>query len=198
LKTEQSGVSVKANVRVSGRYAATKHFIPFIAAAFLASAAWAHGGEDHGDAAAPVMAGDVAPRTSAQSDEFELVAVLAAGKLTLYLDRYADNAPVPDAEVEIESGAFKAVAAQIAPGVYSVSGQAFAQPGRHPLTISVQAGESADLLTATLDIAASAAGVEHVHSWDEWALWGAAGSLLLAGAGLVAIRRRKMKRKQHH
>ncbi|MCA1974676.1 MAG: LPXTG cell wall anchor domain-containing protein [Caenispirillum sp.] len=174
-----------------------KHFMSFIAAACLASAAWAHGGEDHGDGAAPAMAGDVAPRASAQSDEFELVAVLAEGKLTLYLDRYADNAPVPDAEVEVESGAFKAVAAQIAPGVYSVPGQVFAQPGKHPLMISVQAGEAADLLTATLDLAAPAAGVAHAHSWDEWAIWGAAGALLAAGAGLVAVRRRKMKRKQH-
>jgi hypothetical protein len=93
---------------------------------------------------APGMAGAsdcCSPRTSAQSEEFELVAVLAEGKLTLYLDRYADNAPVPDAEVEVESGAFKAVAAQVAPGVYTVPGQAFAQPGKHPLTISVQAGD---------------------------------------------------------
>ena len=89
----------------------------FIATAFLASAAAAHGGEDHGDGAAPAIAGDVAPRAAAQSAEFELVAVLTEGKLTLYLDRYADNAPVPDAEVEVESGSFKAVAAQVAPGV---------------------------------------------------------------------------------
>jgi len=172
----------------------------FVSMAFLLSSL-AHAGGDssdghsHGEAAKPEMTAGIAPRTSAQSDEFELVAVLAEGKLTLYLDRYADNAPAPDAEVEIESGAYKAVAAQIAPGVYSVPGQAFDQPGRHPLTISVQTGDSADLLTATLDIAASAAGVEHVHSWDEWAVWGAAGSLLLAGAGLVAVRRRKQNRK---
>jgi len=154
-------------------------------------------GHSHGEAVKPAMTVDVAPRTSAQSDEFELVAVLAEGKLTLYLDLYADNAPVPDAEVEVESGAFKAVAAQIAPGVYAVPGQAFAQPGRHPLTISVQAGDAADLLTATLDLALPAAGVEHAHGWGEWTVWGAAG-VLLAGAGLVAIRRRKMNRKQHH
>ncbi len=172
-----------------------KHLISFIAAACLASAAGAHGGEDHGDGAASAMAGDVAPRTSAQSEEFELVAVLADGKLTLYLDRYADNAPVPDAEIEVESGAFKAVAAQIAPGVYSVPGQVFAQPGKHLLTISVQAGDAADLLTAALDLAPPAAGVEHVHGWGEWTVWGASGVLLLAGAGLVAVRRRKKNRK---
>jgi LPXTG-motif cell wall-anchored protein len=82
--------------------------------------------------------------------------------------------------------------------VYSVPGQVFAQPGRHLLTISVQAGEAADLLTAALDLAPPAAGVEHAHGWGEWAVWGASGVLLLAGAGLVAVRRRKMDRKQHH
>ncbi len=172
----------------------------FVSMAFLISAlAYAGGdssdGHSHGEAAKPEMTAGIAPRTSAQSDEFELVAVLAEGKLTLYLDRYADNAPVSDAEVEIESGAFKAVAAQVAPGVYSAPGQAFTQPGRHPLTISVQAGDAADLLTATLDLALPAAGVAHAHGWGEWTVWGAAGALLLAGAGLVAVRRRKMKRK---
>lgn len=151
-------------------------------------------GHTHGPAVPPEVIAVVAPRTSTQSDEFELVAVLADGKLTLYLDRYADNAPVPDAEVEVESGAFKAIATQIAPGVYTVPGQAFALPGKYPLTISVQAGEAADLLTATLDLAPPTAGGEHAHGWGEWAVWGASGVLLLAGAGLVAVRRRKMNR----
>lgn len=155
-------------------------------------------GHTHGGAVPSEVIAEVAPRASTQSDEFELVAVLADGKLTLYLDRYVDNVPVPDAEVEVESGAFKAVAAQIAPGVYAVPGQAFAQPGKHPLTISVQAGDAVDLLTATLDLAAPAAGVEHVHSWAEWAVWSASGVLLLAGAGLVAVRRRRMNRKHKH
>lgn len=172
----------------------------FVSMAFLMTAlAYAGGdssdGHSHGEVAKPEMTAGIAPRTSAQSDDFELVAVLAEGKLTLYLDRYADNTPVPDAEVEIESGTFKAVAAQLAPGVYSVPGQAFAQPGKHPLTISVQTGDAADLLTATLDLALPAAGVEHAHGWGEWTVWGASGVLLLAGAGLVAVRRRKMKRK---
>lgn len=172
----------------------------FVSMAFLISAlAYAGGdssdGHSHGEVAKPEMTAGIAPRTSAQSDEFELVAVLAAGKLTLYLDRYADNAPVPDAEIEIESGTFKAVAAQIAPGVYSVPGQAFAQPGKHALTISVQAGDAADLLVATLDLALSATGVEHAHGWGEWAVWGASAALLAAATGLVVIRRRRQRHK---
>ena len=174
-----------------------------VSTAFLVPALACAGGDSsdghtHGGAVPPEVIADVAPRTSTQSDEFELVAVLAAGKLTLYLDRYTDNAPVPDAEIEVESGAFKAVAAQIAPGVYAVPGQAFANPGKHPLTISVQAGDTADLLSATLDLAAPQTGVEHAHGWGEWAVWSASGVLLLAGVGLVAVRRRRMNRKHKH
>lgn len=148
-------------------------------------------GHTHGEAEMSVTTADAAPRASAQTEEFELVAVLEGGKLTLYLDRFATNEPVADAKIEIDSGAIKAVASQIAPGLYSVPGEAFANPGKYPLAISVQAGDSADLLTATLDLGPPVAGVEHAHAWNEWAVWGAAGALLLAGAGLVAMRRHK-------
>lgn len=173
-----------------------KRFNVLVVASLLALPAWPHGGEDHGDAAVPALTSAVAPRASAQTEDFELVAVLAQGKLTLYVDRHATNAPVPDAEIEVESGSFKAVAVQVAPGVYSVAGEAFANPGRYPLAISVQAGDVSDLLSATLDLAAMPpAGVAHAHGRNEWAVWGAAGALLLSGAGLIAVRRRKKKHK---
>lgn len=167
----------------------------------LVMSALAYGGGDssdghsHGEAAKPAMAADSAPRASAQTEEFELVAVVEGGKLTLYLDRFATNEPVADAQIEVESGALQAVAAQVAPGVYSVPGEAFAKPGKYPLAISVQAGDTSDLLTATLDLAKPVAGVEHAHGWGEWTVWGASGALLLAGVGLVAVRRRKKNRK---
>lgn len=172
-----------------------KHFNTFVVAAFFALPAWAHGDEDHGDGAKPAMAADSAPRASAQTEEFELVAVVEGGKLTLYLDRFATNEPVADAQIEVESGALQAVATQVAPGVYSAPGEAFAKPGKYPLAISVQAGDTSDLLTATLDLAMPVAGVEHAHGWGEWTVWGASGALLLAGVGLVAVRRRKKNRK---
>ena len=173
----------------------------FLISITLALSGMAHGGGDssdghtHGEAVKPEMSVDIAPRTSAQTDEFELVAVKEDKKLTLYLDRFATNEPVADAEIEVESGALKAVAVQVAPGVYSLPGEVFAEPGKYPLTISVQAGDSADLLTATLDLASTAVSVAHAPGWDKWAVWGASGTLLLAGAGLVAVRRRKQNRK---
>ncbi|MEZ5615632.1 MAG: hypothetical protein R3E35_10480 [Rhodocyclaceae bacterium] len=172
-----------------------KYFIAFVAAAMVPLLAWPHGGEDHSHDAAPVMATDIAQRVAAQTEEFELLAVKEDKMLILYLDRFTSNEPVAGAQIEVESGSFKATAAQVAPGVYSLSGEAFAEPGKYPLTISVQAGDSADLLTATLDLAPPAVGVAHARGWDTWAVWSASGTLLLVGAGLVAVRRRKQNRK---
>jgi hypothetical protein len=161
----------------------------------LALTTTAHAGGDssdghtHAEPEKPVVSVDVAPRASAQSEEFELVAVLASKKLTLYLDRYANNAPVSDAQIELESGAVKIVAAQIEPGVYTVPGEPFSRPGKYPLVFSIQTAESADLLTATLEVVTPAAAPAQAK--DTRLVWGAAGALVLAGIGVVMMRRRK-------
>ena len=160
----------------------------------------AHGGGDssdghsHSGEAAPAPIAAMAPRAIAQTEEFELVAVLVGKKLILTLDRFSTNEPVADAQIDIESGVLKAVATQIAPGVYSISGERFVAPGKYPLAISIQAGETADLLTATLDVSSLVAGVEQSHAKSEWLVWSAAGALLLVGGGLIAMRRRQKNR----
>ncbi len=162
-----------------------------------ASSAWAHGGEEHShpeDAvktAAPST--PQGPRAGAQSEEFELVAVLADKQLTVYLDHYASNAPVADAQIELDSGALKHVAKQTQPGVYVLPGAAFAKPGKYPLVFSIQTADSADLLSATLEVAqpAAAAAKPVAKTTDRRIVWGAAGALLLTGIGVVLLRRRK-------
>lgn len=170
-----------------------------IFSAVLASASWgacAHDGEDHGAIAPPVMSAAVAPRAYAQTEDFELVAQLHGTTLTLTLDRFATNAPVADAQIEVESGAvLKAVAQQIAPGVYTVKADALAVPGKYPLSFSVQAGDTSDLLATTLDISPPVEKVAHVHGWSEWTTWAISAAVLIAGLGLVVIRRRKWARK---
>ena len=178
-----------------------KHIRIYFLATTVALSALAHAGGDtsdghsHGEAATPAMTVEGAPRASTQTEEFELVAVLEGKKLTLYLDRFATNEPVADAQIEVESGVVKAVATQIAPGVYSLPGEAFANSGKYPLAVSVQAGHSSDLLTVTLDLPQPVAGAAPANSWSRWAAGGAAGALLLAGAGFVAVRRRKYSRR---
>ncbi|MES2091723.1 MAG: hypothetical protein V4532_17365 [Pseudomonadota bacterium] len=179
-----------------------------IACAFACVAlnAMAHGGEDHGEvAAAPVQVGQ-APRAAAQTDDFELVMVLTGAQvsgepehdhpavppvLTLYLDRFATNAPVGGATVEVESGAFKAVAKQVEPGVYTVAGQTFAKPGRYPLTVSVQTDDGADLLEASLQYEApKTAEPASAPAWRKLGGWIGGLALVLIIAGWAWRRRR--------
>lgn len=161
------------------------------------SAALAHEGHDHGPPE-PALPAQAAPRATAESEDFELVAVLEGGGLTLYLDRHASNAPVSGARVEVESGALKAAAPERAAGVYALAGEALARPGSHPLTVTVQAGEALDLLAATLVVpAARPAGqptaAKDASRWLAWRTGGAALLVLLglAGAGVAWRGRRR-------
>ncbi len=159
--------------------------------------AWAHGGEDHGDAAPAVIGATMAPRATAQTEDFELVAQVQGSTLTLTLDRFATNAPVLDAQIEVENGTrLKAMAKQIAPGVYALQAPLFASPGSYPLAFSVQAGDTTDLLAATLDIAAPSAGTLHVNGREEWVTWAASAAVLVFGMALVMLRQRKRAGRQ--
>lgn len=147
--------------------------LPALASVVLATAclaAWAapgaHGpGGEHLDtpAAAGAGAGAGGSRVEAQSDLFEMVATLRGGELSVLIDRFATNAPVLNAQVEVQSGALKAKAMFHADiGDYAVDDLAFlkalARPGEHALVVTVVAGNESDLLGATLIIAAGPAG----------------------------------------
>lgn len=111
--------------------------------------------------------------------------------LTLYIDRFSTNEPLQGATVEVESEQFKGVAKALAPGVYQVAGQAFSKPGPHPLTVSVQSGNEADLLDVTLNTA-QAETSDHEHAQPRplrTGLWVLAGITTLGLAGFF-IRRR--------
>jgi len=154
--------------------------------------ALADAGHDHGATPTAVSA-TLAPRIEAQSESFELLAVLENGKLTLYLDRFATNEPVSNARIEIESGAFKAVAQPGADGVYTAPGEAFAKPGPYPLVFTIQAADGADLLNGTLTVPQPAGPSAHGHDWTEWLVWLA--SAFAALAGIAWLLRRRMARK---
>lgn len=111
--------------------------------------ALAHDGEDHG-APPPLPTQALAPRAIASSDEVEAVAILDGKKLFIYLDRFGDNAAITRAKVELDGSAIKGVASETTPGVYSIKLPDL-KAGKHALTISIDAGEVQDLLSATLD-----------------------------------------------
>ena len=169
----------------------------YLATALLtvAFSAFGHGGEDHGAPPAALIQ-SVAPRASAASDDFEIVAVLEDRKLVVYVDRFASNEPVAGARVEAEgdASAVLGLAGETSPGTYVIHLAADFPAARHPLTISIETSDNADLLSLLLDTSQPEDAAAHSHDWSEWTVWILATVLLLAGAGLLLLRRRRQRR----
>lgn len=166
----------------------------------LAAVAWpalAHGDEDHSEpnpvvAAVPMAA--QGPHAEAQTDAFELVATLAQNRLVLHIDRFDTNEPVVGAQVEVDTGGVQAKATPASPGVYWIAQGTLGQQGKHPLTITIETEDTADLLSATLEVPAAPVAATTGPTTERWMAWGLGGTLLLSGAGLVALRRRPQSR----
>jgi len=78
----------------------------------------AHEGHDHGLPPPMPVTATLSPRVTAESADFELVAVLDDGWLTVYLDDFATNRPIEDAALGIEGGAWRGSADHAGDGVY--------------------------------------------------------------------------------
>lgn len=154
-------------------------------------------GHDHGDAA-PAAAGTALPRFAAVSETFELVGVLDGKQVTLYLDRFADNAPVRGAKVELEIAGAKFSAQAHGDDAYEVVLKEAPKPGVLPITATVTAGTEVDLLAGELDLheAPHVEEAVHEHSWREYVSWAVGG--LAALAVLVLGGRRLMAARQPH
>lgn len=113
----------------------------------------AHPGHD--EEAPPVAA--ALPRAEAHSEAFEAVAVLGpGGALTIWLDRWADNAPV-DGAVALTIDGQEVAAERQGIGLFVARHSALARPGRRDIVFTVTAGDEMDLLTATLEVPQPAA-----------------------------------------
>ena len=162
-------------------------------ATVIAFPVWAGGDSSDGHTHAapePLPIVTLSPRAAAATEDFEVVAAIEGKKLVVYLDRFASNEPVTKAVVEVDGGGLKGVAGEIAPGTYTLDLATAMSPGKHPLTIAIEAGDTTDLLTTMLDISPAAAGEEQVHRWGERIVWIVVGLLLLAAGALLALRRR--------
>lgn len=132
-----------------------------LALSAFAATAVAHGDEPHGDEPHPVASTTTGPpRIEAATDTFEMVGRLGNGALTLFVNRFATSEPILQAQVELESGDHKATAIFRADqGSYVLSEpgllQALGAPGSHPIVVTVTSGNEADLLEATLVVAAA-------------------------------------------
>nr|WP_314899287.1 hypothetical protein [uncultured Deefgea sp.] len=159
-----------------------------ICSLILSTTAWAHGDDDHGAEPKPASTPQVVSSSESASADFEVLAQMDGQMLTIYLNRYADNLPISNASLEVESGAFKAKLKSVASGVYQAPAATLAKVGEHPLIMTLIAGEQSDLLETTLKVAAPTLASAPETQTQSWLLIGGGGFALLLL--LVALRRR--------
>ena len=111
----------------------------------------AHEGHDH-DAPPPAAISNLAPRTEAASEHYELVAIARGGDLVIYLDRFATNESVDGASIEVETPAGPQPARAMANEPYRLSAPWTGKPGSYDLIFTVTKDGNADVLPATLII----------------------------------------------
>ncbi|QDI82408.1 efflux RND transporter periplasmic adaptor subunit [Methylorubrum populi] len=133
-------------IRIAAAYGAVA-----LLAAVLAGPVHAHEGHDHG-AAPPPVSKTIVPRGEALSDTFELVAIPRDGTLTLFLDRFRTNEPVPGATIEVETPDGPKVATATPDGGYALPAPWLSKPGRHELVATVTAGEDVDVLAVAVTV----------------------------------------------
>ncbi len=150
-------------------------------------------GHDHGEAA-PQSTTEALPRFSAVSETFEIVGVLKGKQIVLYLDRFADNSPVRDAQIELDVGGTKFKAEKQGEDEYEVVLPTEPQAGTLTVAATVIAGAESDLLAGEFDIHEEAHSQGPVpRSTTEYAGWiagGLAGLALFVWAGrrLIGVR----------
>lgn len=146
---------------------------------------------------AAAVAGEMPPMSVAvaESEHFEAVGRLTSEGMSWYVDYADSNAPVLNAELELEAGG-QSVKARFRPerGDYLVADEKWLQPlrrpGEHPMALTLIAGEDSDLLSGELrveapDAAASGAMLSQPAGWL---------ALVLGVGGLLAwLWRRRSK-----
>ncbi|CAG9167218.1 hypothetical protein CURE108131_04095 [Cupriavidus respiraculi] len=171
--------------------AAMPVLVLIVVVAMLAGTVYAHGPEgDHDHAAADAAAAQgQQPVIEAHTEMFELVGTLAAGELSVMVDRYATNDPVTEGTLEVEFNGIRASGKLHADaGDFAFTDEALLralrEPGTHPLVFTLVAGGDSDLMEGTLQVAADAHAQERWLHGSRW-LW--VGLLVLAIAVLVSV-----------
>lgn len=140
------------------------------------SVAMAHEGHQH-EKDKPGSFVTVAPTLIAVSENYELVAVLQARQMTVYLDQFKSNAPVSDAELEFDFSGTIVKATRNADGTYSVTlPKNIDLKSSLPITVTIIAAAGADLLSGDLVIPNS----ETHSSWMSLWLIAAVGTSIIA------------------
>ncbi|NDG18381.1 MAG: hypothetical protein EB117_08925 [Betaproteobacteria bacterium] len=150
-------------------------------------------GHDHGDTA-PQATSSALPRFTAVSEDLELVGIVNGKLITLYLDRFKDNSPVNDAQIEIDIAGSKYQAQKHADGEYEVTLKEPLKPGVMAITATIKAGELIDLLATELDLHADADAPGIRDAWKAIAMWIGAGLLAMIALGAIVRFRHQARR----
>lgn len=154
--------------------------------------ALADAGHSH-DAPASAAAAPVIPRLGAESELFEIVATANGTLLSLYLDRFADNAPVAGATLDVNVGGTPIAMKEVADGEFEGTLVQALPAGVTPVTVTVEAGDETDLLAGEFDVHAEAAESRHGRDWRAFLPWAGAG-FALAVVALWLSRRAGFRR----
>jgi membrane fusion protein, heavy metal efflux system len=167
-----------------------RSFMALFAASILVSVqspSYAHGDEDHGAAIVASVPGGATPRIEARTTNIELVAVVDADDMTVWIDRWADNAPIANANVNVTIDG-QSKTAKFANGVYTVSDARLATAGAHQVAFLVTRAGVIESLSAELRIPERDLSLPS-GSWTHWVA--AAGVAVLAIIGAVFWRSRR-------
>ncbi len=177
---------------------ATWSFSVLLALAIAAATpAVAGPGHDHGPAEATGGASPPSPRAIASSEAYQFVGIVEGEVLVIYLDRFADNAPITGASLEVTIGDQAHKAELQKNNTYEVSSPLLKKAGEHAVIVTIQEGATSDLLVTSVTISdsatASAAGPHTIWSHLPFAVRplqaggvAAGGLLILIAAGSFA------------
>jgi cobalt-zinc-cadmium efflux system membrane fusion protein len=186
---------------ICARHSGVRRLACVLALAFatIASAALparAHEGHDHGPGPG-ATAGAASPRVTAVSENYQLVGIVEGEVLVIYLDRFADNAPVTSAKLEVTIGDVAVQAELQKNGTYEVASPHLKSAGSHEILVAITDDVVTDLLVGSIQIPPSGGLVgrldhsiwthlkEHTEVSPKLLGWAGAGILGLLGLGLL-------------
>src|SRR5215475_12593054 len=94
--------------------------------------------EGHVHEGPPTTGASGLPRLVTKSESYELVAILDGKQLTIYLDRFADNAPVTDAGIDVAVEGETVTAERNPDGTYALTSNLFGGRGFVELVFDIK------------------------------------------------------------
>lgn len=173
----------------------TRITVSFMAALLCLPLALADEGHSH-DAPATASAAPALPRFAASSAHFELVGVAHGRQLTVYLDRFADNAPAANARLELAVGGTPLQMEEHRAGEFEATMASELKPGTTPFSATVVTDAKRDVLSGEIEVHADELPHADDHATGRSTLYGALAlaALVLAGAAIWLARRGAVRR----